>query len=170
MPLIFSLIGRRKIRVKMRIACLADHQDVIPVLAAWFHQEWAYLYPGRTVQDVSRSISERINRDKIPLALLAFEDDELVGTVCLKSADMDTRPELTPWLAGLYVKESRRGKGIGTALVRAIEAKALAMGINRLFLYTPAAEHFYADLGWRLKERTCYHNVPVSLMEKLPGN
>jgi len=86
----------------MNIAYLADHKEVIPLLARWFYQEWAYLHPERTLADVERLIAERVNTDRIPLALLAFDGRELLGTVCLKVHDMDTRLDLTPWLAGLY--------------------------------------------------------------------
>jgi GNAT superfamily N-acetyltransferase len=90
----------------------------------------------------------------------------LVGTVSLKIHDMDSRMHLTPWLAALYVAEERRRQGIGTALVRAIERRAAALGIGRLFLYTPASERFYANLGWAVRERTGYHGHAVSVMEK----
>jgi N-acetylglutamate synthase-like GNAT family acetyltransferase len=150
----------------MKITYLADHQDVIPLLSKWFHREWAYLYPERTEDGVTRLISERTNRDKIPIALVAFDGKELIGTVCLKSNDMDTKPELNPWLAGLYVKESYRKNGVGSCLVKAIEQKAFEMGISRLFLYTPESEVFYSKLGWNIKEREDYRNVSVSVMEK----
>lgn len=150
----------------MKIAYLANHQNVIPTLSDWFFREWAYLHPDRTEDDVTKLISERTNKDRIPLALVAFEGDELVGTVCLKINDMDTKPELTPWLAGLYVKESWRRKGVGSTLVKAIEEKALDLGVNHLFLYTPASEHFYARLGWCVMGRENYHNIPVTVMEK----
>lgn len=89
----------------MNIAYLADHKNVIPALAQWFHQEWAYLHPGRTPEDVERLIGERANINKIPVALVAFEGNELLGTVCLKAHDMETHLDLKPWLAGLYVAE-----------------------------------------------------------------
>ena len=150
----------------MEISLLADHQEVIPTLAGWFHREWSYLVPGRSEQDVACSIAERASRHKIPMALVAFEEHELIGTVCLKVNDMESRPELTPWLAGLYVKESWRKRGVGSALVRAIERQAVDLGVERLFLYTPESERFYAALGWRVLERTTVHDVPVTIMEK----
>lgn len=150
----------------MNIAYLANHKEVIPQLAAWFYQEWAYLLPSKTQKDVERLLHERTNTDKIPVALLAFEGDELVGTVCLKVHDMDTRLDLSPWLAGLYVAEPLRGHGIGTTLVSSIEKKARELGVKKLYLHTPKSEAFYTGLGWQLKERTEYHGYPVSIMEK----
>ena len=150
----------------MKISLLADHPETIPALAKWFYAEWSYLVPGRSEQDVAASIAERATRRGIPIALVAFEGDELIGSVCLKLSDMDTRPELTPWLAGLYVKESWRNRGVGSALVKAIEKQALEQGVKQLFLYTPESERFYAALGWQVLERTDYHDVPVTIMEK----
>jgi N-acetylglutamate synthase-like GNAT family acetyltransferase len=150
----------------MNIAYLADHREVIPTLAQWFHQEWAYLHPDRTLEDVNRLLAERTNKERIPVALVAMEGNELLGTVCLKVHDMDTRLELMPWLAGLYVAAPRRKQGIGAMLVSAIEKKARELGVQTLYLYTPESEAFYAKLGWNVKERTEYHGYPVSIMEK----
>ncbi len=150
----------------MRTAYLADHKEVIPKLAEWFHQEWSYLYPKRTIGEVRTAIEERTNKDCIPVALVAFEETELVGTVCLKTHDMDNRLDLSPWLAGLYVAASWRGKGMGTALVKAIEQKAKALGIRKLYLYTPSAVSFYTRMSWRVLEATEYHGAGVTIMEK----
>lgn len=150
----------------MNIAYLADHTEVIPILAQWFYKEWAYLHPGKTLADVEQLIGERINTNKIPLALVAFDNRELLGTVCLKVHDMDTRLDLSPWLAGLYVSAPWRRQGIGATLVSAIEKEARELGVERLYLHTPESETFYSKLGWQVKERPQYHGYPVSLMQK----
>jgi N-acetylglutamate synthase-like GNAT family acetyltransferase len=150
----------------MDIDYLANHKDVIPTLAQWSHHQWGYLYPERTLADVQHSISERTNKNKIPLALIALEGSEPLGTVCLKIHDMDTRRDLTPWLAGLYVEASRRGEGIGRRLVAAIEEKAKEMGIKKLFLFTPESEGFYLKLGWDVLERVEYQGHPATIMSK----
>ncbi len=151
----------------MHIAYLADHKEVIPTLSQWFYDEWAYLHPERTLADVERLMNEKANINRIPVALVAFEGKELLGTVSLKIHDMDTRLDLTPWLAGLYVSASKRRQGIGAMLVSAIEKKAHELGIEKLYLYTPESEAFYARLGWQVNERIQYHGYPVSLMYKL---
>jgi len=87
----------------VKISLLADHPETIPTLAVWFHREWSYLVSGRSEQEIARSIAERAARHEIPMALVAFGKNELISTVCLKINDMESRPELTPWLAGLYI-------------------------------------------------------------------
>lgn len=151
----------------MRIEYLADHREVIPILAAWFYREWSHLHPGKTEQDILRLISTRVNRDRIPLTLVAFKQRELIGSVSLKVNDLDIRPDLTPWLAALYVKEGWRGRGIGSQLVEAIEKKSVALGVRVLYLFTPESESFYTKRGWQVMERLKHHNTPITLMNKI---
>jgi GNAT superfamily N-acetyltransferase len=150
----------------MNIEYLANHKEVIPTLAQWFYEEWAYLHPDRTLADVEQLLEERAQTNKIPVGLVAFDGHELLGTVCLKVHYMDTRLDLTPWLAGLYVSVPRRRQGIGAALVAAIEKTAHDFGVARLYLYTPESENFYSRLGWNVKKRVEYHGYPVALMQK----
>lgn len=150
----------------MDIDYLANHTKAIPMLGDWFYEEWSHLYPERTRADVEEAISERTSTNRIPLALVAVEAGNVVGTVCLKVHDMDTHVHLSPWLAGLYVARERRRKGIGSALVHAVEHKASELGIGKLYLYTPESEAFYSRLEWDLLERVEYRGYMVSVMEK----
>ena len=71
----------------------------------------------------------------------------MVGSASLIAQDMDTRPELSPWLASVYVAAEHRRQGIGSALVRRVAQEAAALGVETLYLFTPDQEHFYARLG-----------------------
>ena len=62
---------------------------------------------------------------------------------------MDTRMDLSPWLASLFVEPGHRQQGIGSALVRRMVEEARALAISRLHLYTPDRASFYARMGWR---------------------
>ncbi len=148
---------------------MGDHQEVIPFLAAWIYDEWSYLYPEMTLQEVVSLLRERINKEKLPLTLVAFEAGEPVGTVSLRTFDMETRRDLQHWLTSLYVVEPWRRRGIGSSLVKTAEKKSAELEICKLFLFTtnvilPAP--FYSKLGWIVKEKTIYHSHPVIIMEK----
>jgi predicted N-acetyltransferase YhbS len=151
------------------IQYLGDHQEVIPVIAAWIYDEWSYLYPKMTLQDVVSLLRERINREKLPLTLVAFEEGEPIGTVSLRTFDMETRKDLQHWLTSIYVVKPWRRRRIGSSLVQTAERKAAELDICKLFLFTtdvilPAL--FYSKLGWIMKEKTMYHSYPVIIMEK----
>jgi N-acetylglutamate synthase-like GNAT family acetyltransferase len=77
---------------------------------------------------------------------------------------MDNRPELYPWLAGVFVTRERRRQRIGAALVRRIMDEAISLHIPKLYLYTMDSPSFYKDLGWSLKEHAVYRGKEVSIM------
>jgi len=51
------------------------------------------------------------------LTLIAFEGGQPVGLVSLVLHDMDTRKDLSPWLAGLHIRLPFRSLGIALALI-----------------------------------------------------
>ena len=148
----------------VRFGYLADHQDFIPTLARWHHNEWAYLRPGDSVQARISKLVGFCGHQEIPTAVIAFTDNTLLGSAMLIAHDMDTRMELSPWLAGVFVAPDQRGRGIGVALVRRVIEDATALGVRRLYLYTPSAENFYSRLDWSLVERTNYRGADVAVM------
>jgi GNAT superfamily N-acetyltransferase len=151
----------------MHITYLADHPHLIPQLAVLHFDEWAYLRPGETLEERIVRLTATCGRNAIPSVFVAIDDTgELLGSAELIVCDMDERPELTPWLAGVYVVADRRGRGLATALVRRVEQEAAALGVERLYLYTPSAEGLYERLGWELFERCDHLGHQVALMSK----
>lgn len=148
----------------MQIDYLADHQDFIPTLAQWHHREWAYLRPGDSVEARTRRLRGRCGHREIPTVVIAFTDSMLAGSAMLVEHDMDTRMGLSPWLAGVFVAPDHRRRGIGATLVRRVIDDATALGVQRLYLYTPSTEHFYARRGWLLVEHTSYRGADVAVM------
>jgi N-acetylglutamate synthase-like GNAT family acetyltransferase len=104
--------------------------------------------------------------DRLPLTLVSLDSGTLTGAVCLKLHDMESRLDLAPWLAGLYVSGPWRGRGIGSKLMDAIEQEARGLGYRVIFLYTPDSEEFYLRNGWKSVEKTRSGSGRVTLMEK----
>ncbi|HEV2591944.1 MAG TPA: GNAT family N-acetyltransferase [Gaiellaceae bacterium] len=95
--------------------------------------------------------------------LAAFEDDTVVGAVCLTRATAENgrhRAEVQK----LVVRTDQRGNGIGTALLDAVAERAKADGITLLWLTTHAgtrSDHFYERTGWtRVGEIPGYSLLP----------
>ena len=108
----------------MTIEYLADHPEFLPTLAEWQHGEWGYIRPGDTVEARLARLQASIGRDCIPLTVVAVANGQVLGSASLIRHDVDTRLELTPWLAGVFVAPEHRRQGIGAQLVRRIMAEA----------------------------------------------
>ncbi len=150
----------------MRIDYLADHLSLVPALTRLHFEQWGHLRPDEPLESRARRFEACCGRGGVPSVVVALEDDELAGSAMLIASDMDTRPDLTPWLAGVYVVTGHRGRGVGSALVTRVEAEASALGVTRLYLYTPDAMAFYAHLGWVAGERCEYLGQAVTIMSK----
>lgn len=148
----------------MQVGYLADHQEFIPTVVNWHHQEWAYLRPGDSIEARTVRLKASCGHREIPTVVIAFTGDALLGSAMLIAHDMETRMELSPWLAGVFVAPEQRRRGVGAALVRRVIDDATMLGVHRLYLYTPSAEEFYSRRGWSLVERTSYRGINVGIM------
>ncbi|HEV2559047.1 MAG TPA: GNAT family N-acetyltransferase [Microvirga sp.] len=103
----------------------------------------------RGPEDLLRRAQESLGNGDIPFALIAHEGDTFLRTVSVIASDLDERPELTPWLAALWVEEGVRERGVGAALVETATSAAFRAGRTRLYLVTsPRRRPFYEKRGW----------------------
>lgn len=75
----------------------------------------------------------------------------MIGFVSIWNNDLPFRQDLTPWLAGLYVKEKYRKHGIGTLLQEKCIQVVKELGYNKLYLITEH-ENYYERNGWKFIE------------------
>jgi len=153
----------------VQIEYLADHPEFIPELAELHFAEWSHLNPGENIQGKIDYLRDNCGRNGVPSFFIAAEGTGLVGSASLIAQDMDNRPDLTPWLADVFVKPEYRGRGVATALIQRVEAEARSAGINELYLYTPDAAGLYRRLGWNTVEKCRYKEVDVVIMARMIG-
>jgi GNAT superfamily N-acetyltransferase len=120
----------------IRIDYLADHADAIPMLAQWHHEYWHRVTPHLSVEERIEGFRVRVARRQTPCGFVAVLDGAVVGMASLVAHDMETRSELTPWLATVLVAPSYRGRGIGSALSERVVEEARAIGFAKLYLVT----------------------------------
>jgi GNAT superfamily N-acetyltransferase len=152
---------------------LAHCPELIDELARLSWNEWQEIYQQRkqTFEHSVKNYRERMNNDRLPLTLVAVRTGlvvnrrELVGMVSLKFHDMDTRPDLDPWLGGLLVLPEWRNRGVGTMLMRRATEEARRLNVPQLYLWTHTAEGLYHKLGWQVIERTNYFGKEAVVMQ-----
>ena len=146
---------------------LANCPELTDELARLSFLEWQDVYQQRkqTLEDTVKNYQGRMNTDRLPLTLVAHQASELVGMVSLKFHDMDTRPDLDPWLGGLLVLPEWRNRGIGVRLMRRATEEARRLNVSQLYLWTHTAEGLYHKLGWQVVERTNYFGKESVVMQ-----
>jgi GNAT superfamily N-acetyltransferase len=151
--------------VAHRIVPIAEHREWVSTIARWHWEEWGHHDPTGSLQSWTAGLAERTSPAGIPTTFVAVDGDQPIGSACLVEHDMSTRPDLSPWLAGVFVVPEQRRRGIGSALVEHAARAAAAFGTRTLFLYTNGAERVYAQLGWRVREHAFYEGRNVTIME-----
>lgn len=144
------------------IAFLADHLDTIPALATLFRVQWSKYYADWTQAEMEQDFLEDTLRDRLPCRLVAFEDDQLVGTIILREQN-HVAPEYQPELGGLLVVESHRGHGIGTELVRAGMKLASDLEYETVYATTVSAVGILERLGWEFVKTISHDDEQLAL-------
>ena len=145
---------------------LANHPDLLADIASWFYNEWGHIKSDFTIQFFQDEFRERMNRDQLPLTLVAFLNDNPVATASLKLEEMDTHPQYLHWLGGVYTLPEYRHRGIGSQVLEYAASEAKRLGVRELYLYTRHLESLYARFGWAVIERPVYQGRPVAIMRK----
>jgi len=139
-------------------------------LAARWRYDAFFADGSDTFENSRAALMDFLRRqDGHEVGLVAMCDGQPAGLCLFVRAEIDPKHDLTPWLAALFVAPDFRKRGIGAALVRAIEDHARLVGTATLHLYTLEAEPFYARLGWQTRERFDWHGERMVLMTRELG-
>jgi GNAT superfamily N-acetyltransferase len=115
---------------------------------AWWEQQ------GFPLSHITCLLQESLTEDAESLCLVAHAGDRFVGTASVIASDLEERPDLTPWVAAVWVDPPFRGTGIGGDIVLKAARAALDSGAEAVHLCAlPGKRAFYERLGWRLDEK-----------------
>jgi ribosomal protein S18 acetylase RimI-like enzyme len=131
----------------IEIVSLADRPEFSTLVAKWGWEAWGRK-SGRTFEtDLARTqaLAAEAGFEK---TFVLLEAEAPVAMASLVREDLEDRPDLTPWLAGVYVEPEFRGRGYAVRVVREVEKAAAAQSVRTLWLYTRTAPGLYRKLGW----------------------
>jgi GNAT superfamily N-acetyltransferase len=150
----------------IQILDLKDAPDHLATLALWHQKEWSYLNPGETIEQRMARMQPFLNDNFIPSTFIA-KNHTMLGSASIVENDMKTEPQLSPWLASVFVAPEHRKKGIGSSLVLHVMAQARNRKIKTLYLFTPDKENFYLELGWQTNRIAQHHGHQVTIMQTI---
>lgn len=147
------------------IVTTADRPDLVDVAAEWiWHAFWKE--NGYSFEEIRELVvaSDAVVGPSQCMVLLV--NGEPLGTAGLIASDLSSRPDLTPWLAAMYVRPDARGRGYATDLIRAVEEAATVAGFDHIWLYTFEAEGLYLKAGWQSVEQIEQNGRAATLMRR----
>jgi GNAT superfamily N-acetyltransferase len=153
----------------MRLDYLADRPEFIMPVATWIYQEWREEFATVGLDAWLAEFRGTLMRDGMPTTFVATEGPGLLGTASLITSDLPERPELSPWLASVYVLPRYRRTGIATALIGRVLAQASWLGMEQVHLHTATKVDFYRRLGWVEREQLHVNGRTATVMSKNLG-
>lgn len=138
----------------VELVSLREHPHHLKTIAEWIYRQW-WSNTDTPPEAIERWLNSHLGHEGFPTTLVAIADGEAVASVSLHETEAEDRPDYRPYLGALFVTPGSRGRGLGAAMVRAIEAHGRSLGLPRMYLN--AADpmvSFYEALGWVVVERT----------------
>jgi predicted N-acetyltransferase YhbS len=151
----------------VKIANLVDVPQCLDVITEYLHREWSAFPHWAQKEYIHQRLEQRLSSKGRQFVLVAFdENDEVVGTAGVMRYELDDVAERKYWLGEVFTLHHLRGRGIGSALIKASIERARAAGVETLWLYTPDQQGLYAGLGWQEVETREVDNEQVTVMQR----
>jgi GNAT superfamily N-acetyltransferase len=104
---------------------------------------------GVPLTDYRAHLNPMLEGSVLPLAFVAHRQETYLGSALLIENDLSERPNLSPWIAALWVDPDYRGQGIAAELMSAARVKATTMGVEKVYLCAePKVTNYYLANGW----------------------
>jgi N-acetylglutamate synthase-like GNAT family acetyltransferase len=152
------------------ISDLRQRPEFFDSVADRIWQAW-WKADGHPLDYISGRLRENLNDAPIPFALVAHDGEVFLGTASVIASDLAERPQLSPWVAAVWVEPQARGRGVGAALVDRAALDCFALGVGRAYLCArPQRSNFYQGLGWIAVEREVGpHHLGVFIRDADPA-
>ena len=136
-----------------QISDFREHQHYGLTIADRVWNAW-WKSAGLSLSDVERHMIEMADERPLPMAVVAHDDRGYLGSAFLIHSDMEERPQLSPWVAAVWVEPSERKRGVGRALIAEAAKIASSVGYRAVYICCrPELESFYSRIGWWVVEQ-----------------
>jgi GNAT superfamily N-acetyltransferase len=118
-----------------------------------FYRDSSANYGDAGAAPVERALERFLQRPELGFVWLAFDGREAVGICVICYAISTSLGEIVVKLDDVFIADSARGKGVGSAMLRALAVELKTAGVLRIdtavHVRNAGAARFYARLGFR---------------------
>jgi N-acetylglutamate synthase-like GNAT family acetyltransferase len=125
---------------------IRDKKELFDETVDYFWKQWGAESNYHFYKDCMEQSCKTDN--DVPRFFIAMDNNRIIGSYALLRSDLNSRQDLTPWFACLYVEPDYRGKNIGSLLQKHALEKAKERGYQKLFLCTELTE-YYEKTDWK---------------------
>ncbi|WP_163581295.1 GNAT family N-acetyltransferase [Gracilibacillus saliphilus] len=129
----------------MKIIELKERNNLFEKALQVFWEQWGNEHNYTFYEDAM--VHSCTTKSAIPRFYVAVKEGNIIGTYALIRNDLNSRQDLCPWLACLYVDEQHRGNRFGYKLLEHALEEAAKKGYKNLYLSTDL-EGYYEKYGW----------------------
>ena len=148
----------------MIVEPLSFHPELQGIVEGWFEEEWPSHYGP--IASAAADVVAYSKDEGLPRGFVAL----LVGIPCgfaaLKCEAFPSHPGLGPWAGAAYVRPELRRRGIGQALLRAVEAEAARLRYSRVYCATATSASLLQRNAWQFLEQVVHDGQNVGIYEK----
>ncbi|KZE69115.1 acetyltransferase [Fictibacillus phosphorivorans] len=129
----------------MKIIEVQQRKDLVDKAVNVFWKQWGSEQNYKFYEDCI--VHSCQTEDALPRFYIALIEEEIVGTYALLRNDLNSRQDLYPWFACLYVDPEHRGKELGSQILQHAIEETTRKGFENLYLSTDL-EGYYEKYGW----------------------
>ena len=125
-------------------------QNIVNIIIDWMYEWWTSEYEDdRTREEIECEIIHSFQENRLPQTYGLFLDNQLIGMYQFSYSDLDSRPDIYPWLCNVYIDKEYRNQGYGYFLMNTITENARSnLDFTEIYLFTKHIG-FYEKFGWR---------------------
>ena len=121
------------IEVKQMTEC---NQEIIKTIVNWMYHWWGK-EEGYSLEELQSYILHSFNsQGKLPQTYGLFIDNKLIGMYQLTYQDLESRPDIYPWVANVYIDKEYRHQGYSRYLLKTVYNYAKENQFHEIYLFT----------------------------------
>jgi GNAT superfamily N-acetyltransferase len=105
---------------------------------------------GTALATYRLGLEPMLRGDAMPMGFVAHRGETYLGSVLLIENDLEQRPNISPWIAALWVDVEHRGHGIAQNLIIYAQFAATKLGFSKIYLCAEEkVTPYYLRRGWK---------------------